>query len=158
MRHHLTAVCAALAGLVLSAAGPAMAENCVHWSEDLPATGIVVEYVTDITGEDLTNSRGVQLTDFRAILQQDRFNHHVRGVLDGSFLDNGSFRPFQGEAYFSTRERRQQISQGDFSLVCRDQLDDLAEQIVRGRLQGFLFVRAYRGKGEGLRLYIALVG
>ncbi|MBO6675799.1 MAG: hypothetical protein JJ908_12055 [Rhizobiales bacterium] len=158
MWHHLTAVFAALASLVLTTTGPALAEDCVRWSEDLPTTGIVTEYVTDITAEDLTNSRGVQLTDYRAILQQDRFNHHERGVIDGSHLDDGSFRPFQGEAYFTTRDRRQQISQGDFSLVCPDQLDDLAGQILRGRLQGFLFVRAYGGKGGGLRFYIALVG
>jgi hypothetical protein len=159
MRHYLTVALVALAGLVLTPlAGPAHAQNCVRWANDLPTNGILVEYVTDITAEDLTNSRGVQLTDFRAILQQDRFNHHERGVIDGSYLDDGSFRPFQGENYFTSRARRQQISEGDFSLVCADQLEDLTDQIVRGRLQGFLFVRAYGGKGEGLRFFIGLVG
>lgn len=158
MRHYLTAVCTALAGLFVAASSPALAEDCVRWSEDLPTTGIVTEYVTDITGEDLTNSRGVRLTDFRAILQQDRFNHHEQGVVDGSFLDDGTFRPFQSEGYFTTRDRRQLIASGDYSLVCPDELSRLAAQIERGRLDGFLFVRAYRGKQSGLRLYIALVG
>ena len=136
----------------------AHAKGCIRSSENLPSAGTVVDYVTDITADDLTNSRGAALTDFRQILRQDRYNAHVLGDTSGMVHDNGVYDPFELDTYFTTPERRALFANADYSMICADDLRQLVAQIEAGRLLGFLFVRAYRGADGGLRIYMALVG
>ncbi len=157
MANRLNAATAAFTGVVLMAQIGSVSA-CVRPGDDLPKGQVVAEYTTDITAEDLTNSRGVRLTDYRQILQQDRYNAHEQGLVDGFYLDNGVFDPFDLDTYFTSLQQRSQIPQADYSLVCADDLARLRPQIEAGRLQGFLYVRAYQAPSGGLRLYLALVG
>lgn len=139
-------------------ASSASAQTCFSGAMDLPQSGFVAEYVTDITEADLYNSNGVRLQNFRQILQQDRYNTHERGQIDGVYLDNGVFDPFERETYFTTPARRGLFASADLSMVCTNDLQSLIGQIERGRLQGFLYVRIYQDKGDQIRVFLALVG
>jgi hypothetical protein len=139
-------------------ASNAVAQTCFTSAMDLPAAGLVADYVTDITDADLRNSNGARLHGFRQILQQDRYNTHERGQIDGTYLDNGVFEPFQPESFFTTPARRSLFASADLSMVCPDDLRSLTGQIERGRLDGFLYVRVYQDKADQIRVFLALVG
>lgn len=142
----------------LLVATSASAQTCYTSAMDLPQTGYVAEYVTDITDADLYNSNGVRLHDFRQILQQDRYNTHERGQIDGVYLDNGVFDPFERENFFTTPARRTLFASADLSMVCSNDLQGLMGQIERGRLQGFLYVRIYQSKTDQIQIFLSLVG
>lgn len=144
--------------VALLMASGASAQTCFSSVMDLPETGFVTEYVTDITDADLSNSSGVRLQTYRQILQQDRYNTHERGQVDGVYLDNGVFDPFERETFFTTPTRRSLFASADFSMVCSQDLQGLIGQIERGRLQGFLYVRVYQDKADQIRVFLALVG
>lgn len=65
----------------------------------------IVDYLALISKRDLHNSKGMRLTNFAAVMQQDRANLHKSGTVDivGDFMDTK-------EGYFTTRARRNQLS------------------------------------------------
>ena len=65
------------------------------------AQQLLAEYYTMITGADLSNSRGVPLGDFCAVVQQDRANVHRFGI-----RHNGD----QLDPIFHDRAKRARIS------------------------------------------------
>ena len=65
------------------------------------AQQLLAEYYTTITGADLSNSRGVPLGDFCAIVQQDRANFHRFGIRHGGD---------QSDPIFHDRNKRAQIA------------------------------------------------
>jgi hypothetical protein len=65
------------------------------------AQQILTEYYTTLSPMDVRNSSGARLTDFCAVLQQDRANYHRFGR-----RDDGD----QGDPIFGSREMRAQIA------------------------------------------------
>jgi hypothetical protein len=118
----------------------------------------MVGYVADITQRDLFNSRGVRLTNFGAILQQDRANVHKTGVLDAS----GGFTESR-DTYFTSAERRGVLSSGPYYFNCAteysaDYSEELKRYIESGRIPGFIGVTIFREPRGGLAVFIELVG
>lgn len=92
-------------------------------------------YVAYIGPRDLTNSRGVRLTDAAAILQQDRANHHALGR--GDIWDDG-------DDMFLSRHARDSI--GDW-IAKGDMPPHVAAAIRAGGVSVWVDVKwgAYRG-------------
>lgn len=128
--------------------------NETLYFNDNPAQ-IVVQYVANIADRDLTNSRGVRLTNFAAVLQQDRANLHKSGFSDDPEgivkVDN----------YFTTAERRSLLSSSDYFFYCdftQKDVNELKNQIVEGRVQGWLSVTVFKRSKSALGVFIQLVG
>ncbi len=66
------------------------------------AQEVLAQYYTTLAGEDFTNSRGVRLGSFGAILQQDRANFHRFGI-----RHSGD----ESDPYFSNKHLRAGISE-----------------------------------------------
>lgn len=66
------------------------------------AQQVLAQYYTTLTGEDFTNSSGVRLGSFGAILQQDRANFHRFGI---------RHQGDQSDPYFSNKQLRAGISE-----------------------------------------------
>ena len=67
----------------------------------LQAQQVIAEYYALLVGADLSNSQGVPLTDFCAVVQQDRANVHRFGIVhDGD----------QGDPIFHNRNARARIA------------------------------------------------
>lgn len=155
LRNALTGV-----GLLLATSTGALAcmdydySNETLYFNDNPAQ-IVVQYVANIADRDLTNSRGVRLTNFAAVLQQDRANLHKSGFSDDPEgivkVDN----------YFTTAERRSLLSSSDYFFYCdftQKDVNELKNQIVEGRVQGWLSVTVFKRSKSALGVFIQLVG
>lgn len=120
--------------------------------------GVMAGYIADITERDLFNSRGVRLTNFGAILQQDRANVHKSGVLDSSedFTE-------RLDGYFTSAARRAVLSSGPYYFQCAteysaDYSEALKGYIESGRIPGFIGVNLFRESSGGLALFIWLMG
>ncbi len=118
----------------------------------------MVGYIADITERDMYNSRGVLLTNFGAILQQDRANVHKTGLLDSSedFTE-------MSDSYFTSAVRRAVLSSGPYYFHCAteysaDYSEELKGYIESGRIPGFIGVMIFREPRGGLAVFIELVG
>lgn len=75
---------------------------------------IVASYYTQTTERDTFNSKGVKLSGYRAVLQQDRANVNRFGIIDHVMLDdvdsNGKMTEYpmydDEDSFFTTPERR----------------------------------------------------
>ncbi len=115
---------------------------------------IIVEYVANIAPRDLTNSRGERLTNFAAVLQQDRANIHKSGISD----DPDGWQALDG--YFTNAERRGLLSTADYSFYCDyDQKDiaQLKQQIQSGQVPGWVGVIVFRKPNSAPGVFIQLV-
>ncbi|MBJ7441126.1 MAG: hypothetical protein JHD35_19170 [Sphingopyxis sp.] len=110
-----------------------------------PGSGDDLEYVTEYTvmigAEDRVSSAGTTLSEPAAILKQNRYNFHVRGINQtGDSPDN----------YFGDKTHRAEI--GKAAVEFGD--DGAHANLVNGTFQ--LFVTAMRPKGGGrLTLFVA---
>ncbi|MEM9584131.1 MAG: hypothetical protein AAGA08_13555 [Pseudomonadota bacterium] len=66
------------------------------------AQQVLAQYYTTLAGEDFTNSRGVRLGTFGAVLQQDRANFHRFGIRHGGD---------ESDPYFANKQMRAGISE-----------------------------------------------
>ncbi|NOR63672.1 MAG: hypothetical protein GQ535_14405 [Rhodobacteraceae bacterium] len=121
-------------------------------------TAIVAGYIADITARDMSNSRGVRLNNFGAILQQDRANVHKTGVLDSSdgFTE-------MSDSYFTSAARRAVLSAGPYYFECAaehsaDYSEALKDYIESGQVPGFIGVNLFRESRGGLAIFIWLMG
>lgn len=121
-------------------------------------SAVMVGYIADITERDLYNSRGVRLTNFGAILQQDRANVHKIGVLDSSegFTETS-------DSYFTSAARRAILSSATYYFQCAteysaDYSDALKGYIESGQIPGFIGVNLFREPRDGLAIFIWLMG
>ncbi len=145
-------------------ASAAMAADCV---EDVDQKVRVVEggvayqaqlvgaYTAAISARDLTNSKGVQLTSFAAVLQQDRANVHKSGKVDhlGDFHD-------EVDDYFTSPKRRSQLAGAKYFTSCNmsaSDTDALKADIVNGRVLGVVWVVSFRRPDGGLGIYLSQV-
>jgi hypothetical protein len=89
--------------VIAIAASPAVAEECVVWSEgpNFPAEEVVA-YATGISREDVTDAAGNTLAEVAAVLRRDRENFHTAAVpgrgdeAEGVFADPVNLRLFDG--------------------------------------------------------------
>lgn len=101
----------------------------------------VAEYTALIGAEDRVSSAGTKLSDPAAILQQDRYNFHVRGV---------SQPGDSPDSYFGDKAHRAEI--GKAAVAFGD--ESARANLVNGTFQ--LFVTAMRPKGGGpLALFVS---
>lgn len=133
------------------------AHSCVRNWDDIPKAGKLAEYYTIIDAADLVNSRGTRLSDFRQVLQQDRYNAHEADGPGGVWLDDG-FSAFDLDPYFDSLARRSRIVEADYSLTCPESLTGIARQIERGQVPGVLAVHVFRGPDDRLRILLWIVG
>lgn len=135
------------------------AENITVVSGDFRyRSRMMVHYIADITERDLYNSRGMRLSGFAEILQQDRANVHKTQTLDG---DSGFTE--MSDTYFTSAERRAVLSSGPYYFHCAtdysaDYSEELKGQIESGRVPGFIGVILFREPRDGLAVFIELVG
>ncbi len=141
--------------------GGAFAEPCLRDSGDVVViedggqvyhAQVVANYIAHIGARDLRNSSGVRLTNYAAILQQDRANLHKTGRNDG----DGAFADGWDD-HFITLQRRSEISTARFVTDCwmspRD-TQALKDAIEDGQPIG-LWVLAFYQPNGGLALYIS---
>lgn len=110
-----------------------------------PGSGDDLEYVTEYTAmigaDDRVSSAGTKLSDPAAILQQDRYNFHVRSI---------SQTGDSPDSYFGDKTHRAEI--GKAAIAFGD--DGARANLVNGTFQ--LFVTAMRPKGGGrLTLFVS---
>ncbi len=155
-----------ICGLALGLAAPnaMLAQGCVDDVDTLVSlveNGMqhqaerIVDYTALISPRDLTNSKGVRLTSFAAILQQDRANLHKSGVADGA----GDFRDGFDD-YFTTPKRRSQLAGAQFYTACymsTGQAKALKSAILNGKVQGVIWVVAFQRPDGGLGVYLSEV-
>jgi len=117
--------------LIAASLGPPAAAQAPDADEGLD---YVVEYGATIADTDRVSSSGAALTDPAAILQQDRFNVDVRGVLQsGDSTDD----------YFADKAQRAEIAKAEI----RFQDDRAQADIVDGTPS--LFVTVMRRQDDG---------
>lgn len=98
------------------------------------AQTLIGEYFTLLSPQDMVNSRGVPLSDFGAILQQDRANFHRFGR-----IDDGD----QGDPFFGNPELRQRIPQ---IWGLRAGSEYVADFVLSGRTR-YIWVRIFGTNG-----------
>lgn len=117
----------------------------------------VASYIAHISERDLYNSSGTRLTDFRAILQQDRANLHKTGKPDveGDFQDDV-------DDYFTTIERRQLFSVADYYYPCdwwtAKDTANFHSEILNAKVAGVILVVVFRHPNGKLAISLQPVG
>ncbi len=116
----------------------------------------VVEYIAVMGDRDLRNSSGTRLTDYRAILQQDRANLHNSGIADrfDDFVEDF-------DDYFTTLDRRKLLSTAQYYFDCwmsPETISSMQSDIVSGKVAGLVRVIVFRQAHGGLGITISLVG
>ncbi len=110
-----------------------------------------------IIGErDLHNSKGVRLSDFRAIIQQDRANMHKSGI-----ADNFDTIKEKRDTYFTTPDRRRLLSTARYYDYCSNSSDTVTwtrKAIVSGQVPGGIWVILFRHPDGELAIFMTLVG
>jgi len=145
-------------------ASAAMAADCVEGVDEkvrVVEGGVAYQaqlvgaYTAAIAARDLTNSKGVQLSSFAAVLQQDRANVHKTGMVDhfGDFHD-------EVDAYFTSPKRRSQLAGAKYFTACYMSASDtkaLKADIVNGQVLGVVWVVSFRRPDGGLGVYLSQV-
>lgn len=116
---------------------------------------VVANHTGLIANRDLSNSKGVRLENFAAILQQDRANLHKSGVADhdGDFHD-------QPDTYFTTPERRSQLTSAKYYTDCYmtpEETSALKADIVNGQVLGVIWVVSFQRPTGGFGAYISRI-
>ncbi len=152
--------------LIVAIPGAGFAQGCVESVGDrilfrdgrnTVSVERVTDYVAHIAERDLYNSSGARLTDFRAVLQQDRANLHKTGIpdIEGDLHD-------QGDTYFTTIERRRMLSTADYYYPC-DWWTPLhtttfQREIAGGSVNGVIWVIIFRHPNGKLAVLIEPAG
>lgn len=116
----------------------------------------LARYIAVIGERDLYNSRGTRLTDYRAILQQDRANLHNSGVADrfDDFVEDV-------DDYFTTLDRRKLLSTTQYYFDCwmsPEIVTRLQRDIESGQVAGLVSVTVYIAPRRGMVISISLAG
>ncbi|MBL4807589.1 MAG: hypothetical protein JKY31_09915 [Rhodobacteraceae bacterium] len=114
---------------------------------------VIVDYIANIDQRDLYNSSGTRLTNFAAILQQDRANLHKSGQLDGFGNLTDTW-----DTYFATPARRAQLSSATYFGGCwgsAQEFSRLKDGIENGRVGGVLWVVLFRQSNGHPGVYIS---
>lgn len=129
----------------------ALAESCVEGYDDtisfvsngrLFEIERLVSYTALIAKRDLFNSKGTRLSNFAAVLQQDRANLHKSGRADVS----GGWRD-ENDTYFTTPKRRRFLSTARYYMPCYFGGSDakrFKSEISNGRVLGVVGVIVFR--------------
>lgn len=155
-----------MAALVTALAFPSMAlaQGCVSEAGSVLTVqengrqyqaAAIANYTANIAGRDMVNSRGVRLSNFAAVIQQDRANLYKSGYADGDgpFVDSA-------DGYFTTLERRSELSTARYFTSCNmsaRETEALKADILNARLQGVIWVVPFNHPDGGLGVYISLV-
>ncbi len=115
----------------------------------------IVDYMALISMRDLHNSKGVRLANFAAVMQQDRANLHKSGTSDivGEFMDTR-------DGYFTTRERRNQLSAARYYSDCtlsRLGVTALQDDILNAGGLGVLWVVVFQHPDGRPAVYLSQV-
>ncbi len=142
----------ALAVTAVSASA-AIAQDCIIYDpEDYPGIPgeVIVDYITGFDTFDFFNSSGKRLTDANQVIRQDRANVHKFGKVGPH--DNR-------DGYFTTPERREQITNADIVTWCHDGVGkpvSVPDMIFGGY---FLFgIYLFHGVDGRLKLHVFPVG
>lgn len=120
------------------------------------AVELIVQYIAVIDERDLRNSSGTRLTDYRAILQQDRANLHRTGRADRFDEIVEEF-----DDYFTTLDRRKLLSTAPYYFNCwmsSTTIASLMNDIESGQVAGVIWVVVFRHPDGSLAITISLVG
>lgn len=151
---------ALIAALILPSAG--LAQGCVSSSgvvltisEGASAyqAAAITDYIANIDVRDLSNSRGARLTNFAAVIQQDRANLHNTGIADGEGMLRDTL-----DGYFTSPARRSALSAAQYYTDCYmspRQTQDLKDAILNARVGGVLWVVPFNRPDGGLGVYIS---
>jgi hypothetical protein len=125
----------------------------------------ITSYFAIIMERDLYNSRGTRLSDFQAIMQQDRANVHKSGVTDKIYdtYEDGSPNIIAEDfdSYFTTLERRSLLSSLPYYQHCLESVTNemLEREIISGRVNAAgIYVTLFRRPQGGLAVLLAPVG
>ena len=154
----------AMAAALAAFSGSVQAQGCVESTDqniviiedgrsfEVP---MMLRYSARIGNRDLRNSAGVRLMATAAILQQDRANYHKTRQADAS----GPFRDGP-DGYFTTLERRTQISQARIYNECwmsARQVRDFESNLLNAAIPGVVDVAVFRHPNGGLGLALSQV-
>lgn len=116
-----------------------------------------VAYYYAVIGErDLVNSSGTRLTDYRAVIQQDRANLHKTGKAD--VFDTYEEKR---EKYFTTLERRSLLTTLPYYDYCWMSQEDITrhrQDIVAGHVSGALGVVIFRLPDGSMAITTSVAG
>jgi hypothetical protein len=154
-----------LAMLVMTPA-IAQGQECLDYVDDMPQMRLangkftpierVTSYIAVIGERDLRNSSGTRLTDYRAVLQQDRANVHRTGKVD--WFDDVEE---DVDTYFTTLSRRKLLSTGPYYFDCwmqPDTITGIQNDIQSGQIAGVLAVNVIRLSDGSLAVWVSVVG
>ena len=152
--------------LLLPGAARAQTRECIDYVDDrlqfrgangkLSPVERVAEYIAVIDQRDLRNSRGTRLTDYRAILQQDRANVHNSGRADRFDEIVEDF-----DTYFTTLNRRKLLSTAPYYFDCwmsSETVTSIQNDIRSGQVAGIVSVMVIRLPNGNLAITITIAG
>ncbi len=151
--------------LMLGTAASAFAQECVEKVDEqimfrsgnqTHLVDRVVSFSAVIGERDLSNSKGKRLTDFRAIIRQDRANLHMSGLKDRFDTIEDS-----EEQYFTTPANRNLLTTAHYYDYCNMSEQDIDRQrndIVAGQVAGSVWVIIFRHPDSELAVFASIAG
>jgi len=116
----------------------------------------IIDYVAVIAKRDLFNSSGQRLSNYKAIIRQDRANIHNLQTADifGTSIE-------QIEEFFETADKRQILSSAEYFFSChmsQKSAKAFQDATVSGEFLGTFWVILFRHPNGGIGIFTELVG